>query len=159
MAVEQLFASFKEGGPSDAYDPGDPDTYEQFIQAMISDSRDYEDSVLAPRRDEAQKYYYGYVPSLNPDGSPYTDTLIIEDPNATYEQILGYDQESAHKSTYVSTDVRDAVMLIAAEPDPPVRRVRKRRRARPRAPKPTSTPPSSRPTTSITSSGRTTRAS
>jgi len=110
--VEQLFASFKEGGAPDAYDPADPATYEQFIQALIRDSRDYEGSVLAPVRDKSQKYYYGLLPSLNPDGSPYSDTLIIQDPDATYEQILGYDQESANKSTYVSTDVRDAVMLM-----------------------------------------------
>lgn len=112
MALERIFASFKEGGPIDGgYDPADPATYEQFIHAMIRDSRDYEGSVLAPARDTAQKYYYGYLPALNPDGSPYTDTMIVQDPNATYEQILGHDQDSANKSTYVSTDVRDAVML------------------------------------------------
>ena len=112
MAIERLFASFKEGGPTDAYDPGDPGSYEQFIQALIRDSRDYEGSVLAPARDTAQKYYYGYLPALNPDGSPYTDTQIIQQPTATYEQILGYDQETANKSTFVSSDVRDAIMLM-----------------------------------------------
>jgi hypothetical protein len=112
MALERIFASFKEGGQYDAYDPADPDSYEPFIQAMIRDSRDYEGSVLAPSRDTAQKYYYGYLPSLNPDGSPYSDTLIVQDPTATYEQILGADQETAHKSSYVSSDVRDAVMLM-----------------------------------------------
>jgi hypothetical protein len=111
MALERIFASFKGDAGQDAYDPGDPASYEQFIQALIRDSRDYEGSVLAPARDEAQKYYYGYLPALNPDGSPYTDTQIIQQPTATYEQILGYDQESANKSTFVSTDVRDAVML------------------------------------------------
>jgi hypothetical protein len=112
VAIERLFASFKEGGPTDAYDPGDPASYEQFIQALIRDARDYEGSVLAPARDEAQKYYYGYLPALNPDGSPYTDTQIIQQPTSTYEQILGYDQESANKSTFVSSDVRDAIMLM-----------------------------------------------
>jgi hypothetical protein len=112
VALERIFATFKEGGAADAYDPADPQSYEYFIQALIRDSRDYEGSVLAPVRDTAQKYYYGYLPALNPDGSPYSDTLIIEDPTATYEQILGHDQETAHKSTYVSTDVRDAVMLM-----------------------------------------------
>ena len=111
MALERIFATFKEGGQQDAYDPADPASYEYFIQALIRDSRDYEGSVLAPGRDTAQKYYYGYLPSLNPDGSPYSDTLIVEDPTATYEQILGYDQDTAHKSKFVSTDVRDAVML------------------------------------------------
>jgi hypothetical protein len=112
MAMERIFATFKEGGQPDAYDPGDPASYEQFIEAMIRDSRDYEGSVLAPDRDTAQKYYYGYLPALNPDGSPYSDTLIIQDPTATYEQILGGNQESANKSAFVSTDVRDAVMLM-----------------------------------------------
>ena len=112
MPLERIFSSLKEGGPPDGgYDPADPATYEQFIQAIITDSRDYEGSVLAPARDTSQKYYYGYLPALNPDGSPYTDTQVVQDPNATFEQILGYTQESAHKSTYVSTDVRDAVML------------------------------------------------
>lgn len=111
MALERIFASFKETGPRDAYDPGDPASYEAFVQALIKDSRDYEASILAKDRDEAQKYYYGYLPALNPDGSPYTDTQIIQDVNATYEQILGYDQQSANKSSFVSTDVRDAVML------------------------------------------------
>ena len=112
MPLERIFAHFKEGAPPDGgYDPADPATYEQFVQAIIRDSRDYEGSVLAPARDTSQKYYYGYLPALNPDGSPYTDTQIIQDPQSTYEQILGYTQESANKSTYVSTDVRDAVML------------------------------------------------
>jgi hypothetical protein len=112
MALERIFATFKEGGAPDAYDPGDPATYEQFIQALIRDSRDYEGSVLAPARDKAQKYYYGLLPSINPDGSPYTDTMIIQDPAATWEQILGYDQDSATRSTYVSTDVRDAIQMM-----------------------------------------------
>lgn len=112
MALERIFATFREGGPPlDGYDPADPETYEQYIAALIRDSRDYEGSVLAPGRDTAQKYYYGYLPSLNPDGSPYSDTQIVQQPDQTFEQILGYDQESSNKSTYVSTDVRDAVML------------------------------------------------
>ena len=52
MALERIFATFKEGGPSDAYDPSDPDGYESFIQTMIRDSRDYEGSVLAPETPE-----------------------------------------------------------------------------------------------------------
>jgi hypothetical protein len=112
MALERIFASFKEGGfDRGGYDPADPESYSDYVSALIRDSRDYEGSVLAGARDQAQKYYYGYLPSLNPDGSPYTDNQIIQDPNATYEQILGYDQESANKSSFVSTDVRDAVML------------------------------------------------
>ena len=112
MALERIFATFKEGGQHDAFDPADPASYESFIQALIRDSRDYEGSVLAPSRDTAQKYYYGFLPALNPDGSPYSDTLIIQDPSDTYEQILGYDQETANRSSFVSTDVRDAVLLM-----------------------------------------------
>src|SRR5215469_3331725 len=111
MAMERLFATFKEGGTPTSYDPGDPNSYIQFIHALITDARDYENSVLAADRDRAQKYYDGYLPSLNPDGTPYSDTLIIEDPAATYEQVLG-PSENPNKSTYVSTDVRDAVLMM-----------------------------------------------
>jgi hypothetical protein len=114
MALERIFAaSFKDSTNSNtsAYDPFDPASYEQFIQAMINDARDYEGSVLARDRNESQLYYYGLKPSLNPNGSPYSDTMIVEDPSATYEEILGYDSESINRSTYVSTDVRDSVML------------------------------------------------
>ncbi|HEY1881358.1 MAG TPA: hypothetical protein VGG68_15635 [Caulobacteraceae bacterium] len=111
MAIERLF-TFKDGSDTPtSYDPGDPDTYTQFIHALITDARDYENSVLAPKRDEAQKYYYGLLPSLNPDGTPYSDTLIIEDPNATFEQILG-PGGAVSKSSFVSTDVRDAVLMM-----------------------------------------------
>jgi hypothetical protein len=114
VAIEQLF-TFKDGdtahGTPSSYDPGDPATYEQFIHAMITDARDYENSVLAPKRDEAQKYYYGMLPSLNANGSPYSDTLIVEDPNATYEEILG-PSETATRSSFVSTDVRDAILTM-----------------------------------------------
>lgn len=115
MALERLFATFKDDVPTGSgggFDPSDPDNYEAYIAAMIRDSRDYEGSVLAPKRDYAQKYYYGLLPSLNPDGTPFSDTLIVQDPTATYEQILGHDRESANKSSFVSTDVRDAVLLM-----------------------------------------------
>ena len=41
-----------------------------------------------------------------------SDTTIVEDPTATYAEILGYDKETANRTTYVSTDVRDAIMLM-----------------------------------------------
>ena len=114
MAIERLF-TFKDGSSHsetpNSYDPGDPATYQQFIHALITDARDYENSILAPKRDEAQKYYYGMLPSLNPNGSPYSDTLIVEDPNATYEEILG-PNEGPTKSSFVSTDVRDAILMM-----------------------------------------------
>ena len=109
MAIDRLF-TFKDSETPNSYDPGDPDTYKQFIHAMITDSRDYENSVLAPKRDEAQKYYYGMLPNLG-GTSGYSDTLIVEDPNATYEEILG-PTEGPSKSSFVSTDVRDAILMM-----------------------------------------------
>jgi len=110
--LERLF-TFKDGSTTpNSYDPGDPDTYRQFIHALITDARDYENSVLAKTRDEAQKYYYGMLPSLGGMASPgYSDTLIVEDPNATYEEILG-PTEGPSKSSFVSTDVRDAILMM-----------------------------------------------
>jgi hypothetical protein len=107
MAIDRLF-TFKDDTPN-SYDPGDPETYKQFIHAMITDSRDYENSVLAPKRDEAQKYYYGMLPSLTASG--YSDTLIVEDPNSTFEEMLG-PSEGPSKSSFVSTDVRDAILMM-----------------------------------------------
>ena len=66
---------------------------------MISDARDYEGTILAHSRNESQSYYYGYLPSMNPDGSPYTDTFIVQDSSKTYEEILGHDEETANRST------------------------------------------------------------
>ena len=108
MAIERLF-TFKDGETPLSYDPGDPDTYKQFVHALITDARDYENSVLAPKRDEAQKYYYGMMPALA--GSGYSDTLIVEDPNATFEEILG-PTEGPSRSSFISTDVRDAILMM-----------------------------------------------
>jgi hypothetical protein len=112
--MERLFASFKDsgGGNTSSYDPGDPESYNQYIHAMITDSRDYEGSVLAGDRDYAQKYYYGLLPTLNNDENPYSDTTIVQDANATYAEYSGDTQESANRSKFVSTDVRDAVMMM-----------------------------------------------
>jgi hypothetical protein len=109
MAIERLF-TFKDDATPNSYDPGDPATYHQFIHALITDARDYENSVLAPKRDEAQKYYYGMLPSLG-GLTGYSDTLIVEDPNATFEEILG-PSEGPSKSSFVSTDVRDAILMM-----------------------------------------------
>ena len=80
---------------------------------MITDSRDYEGSVLAGDRDYSQKYYYGLLPTLNgDDDNPWSDTTIVQDPTATYEEVSGRTQDEANRSRYVSTDVRDAVMMM-----------------------------------------------
>ena len=113
MAIEQLFAHFKDSeGPRDAaYDPSDPESYSAYIKAMMGDARDYEDAFLAVDRNHAQLYYFGYEPWIGPynPGSPY----VGEDPNATLGEILNKDNTNQpNRSSFVSTDVRDAVMMM-----------------------------------------------
>ena len=112
--VERLFPHFKDQhAPSSAvYDPQDPATYETFVQGLMEDSQDYEDSILAGDRSEATLYYYGYYPSID-----YTDVsgpYRGVDPTKTIGEILdesdGKDQPN--RSTFVSTDVRDAILLV-----------------------------------------------
>ena len=79
---------------------------------MITDARDYEGSVLSASRDYAQKYYYGMLPTLYPDDNPYSDLTIVQDRDATYDEYNKNDQDAANRSTFVSTDVRDAIMLM-----------------------------------------------
>jgi hypothetical protein len=110
VAIERLFTFKDDGGTPRTYDPGDPDSYKQFIQALISDSVDYENSVLAGKRDEAQKYYYGLEPSLG-GAKGMSETGVVDDPNATFEDILG-PTEAPSKSSFVSTDVRDAILMM-----------------------------------------------
>jgi len=111
--MERLFYTFKDQGTASQYDPGDPDSYQQFIDSLINDTRDYENSVLAKYRDEAQKYYYGMLPSI---GSlpPEETSSILTDPNLTFGDILNdrYNSATLNKSTFVSTDVRDAILSI-----------------------------------------------
>jgi hypothetical protein len=112
--LERIFASFKgsDGTNTGVYDPNDPESYEHYIQALIDDSRDYESDILAGDRDYAQKYYYGLLPSLNGDENQYSDTTIVQDANATYDEVSKQTSESVNRSKFVSTDVRDAVMLM-----------------------------------------------
>ena len=112
--MERIFASFKDSSSrsTGSIDPSDPDSYDNYIDTMIKDARDYEGSVLAASRDYAQKYYYGLLPTLYPDDNPYSDTTFVEDRDATYEEYNKDDQDTANRSTFVSTDVRDAIMLM-----------------------------------------------
>lgn len=114
MPIERLFASFKgsDGTNSGVYDPEDPDSYAHYIKALIDDSRSYEGDVLAGDRDFAQKYYYGLLPSLDGDENQYSDTTIVQDAGATYEEVSKQASESVNRSKFVSTDVRDAVMMM-----------------------------------------------
>lgn len=111
--MERIFPHFKaqkvEGSAS--YDPSDPASYKAMLQAMFSDGVDYEESWLAGNRSALQQLYYGLSPSLD-----YTDVAGPyrgEDPNATIGEILNKDDaDTPNRSSYVSTDVRDAIMLV-----------------------------------------------
>ena len=108
-----LNAHFKsqDAPTSSYYDPNDPESYENYLHMLMDDAADYENSILAMDRSNAQMYYYGIEPFLGQYGinGPY----IGEDPTATLGEILDKDNENAsNRSTFVSTDVRDAVMLV-----------------------------------------------
>jgi hypothetical protein len=114
MPLERLFAHFKDqNAPStSAYDPADPESYDHFVKAMMVDAWDYELSILAAERSNAQLYYYGYEPWIGPYPNPQAP-FYGEDPNATLGEILNKNDETLpNRSTYVSTDVRDAVMQM-----------------------------------------------
>ena len=113
MTMERIFGHFKDqSGPStSAYDPADPESYKNYLHSMMSDATDYENAFLSVDRQNAQLYYYGYEPWIGPynPGQPY----IGEDPTATLGEILNKDdQNKPGRSTFVSTDVRDAVMMM-----------------------------------------------
>ena len=77
----------------------------------MDDSQDYEDSILAASRSEAQLYYYGYEPAI--EGGGPSDDMAGEDPNQTLGELLNRDKKTTvNRSTFVSTDVKDAVMLM-----------------------------------------------
>ena len=110
--MDNIFPHFKPDKTSATatYDPKDPASYDNFLHSLMEDANDYETSILAGDRSAAALLYKGLSPSLD-----YTDALGPyrgEDPNATIGEILNQDdKESPNRSTYVSTDVRDAVML------------------------------------------------
>jgi hypothetical protein len=71
-------------GTVDTVDPHDENTYQATVRAMIDDSRSYEESILAPARDDNLRFFYGEYPEQDGEG----------------------------KSSAVSTDFRDTVMAI-----------------------------------------------
>jgi hypothetical protein len=113
VAIERLFAHFKDqkSEPSATYDPGDPESYEAYLQSMFEDAADYESAILAGDRSEAALYYAGLEPSMD-----YTDVsgpYRGEDPNQTLGELLDQDKKNRpNRSTFVSTDVKDAIMLM-----------------------------------------------
>ena len=86
----------------------DDETYQADVAAMIDDALDFEESSLAPAREENTRYFYGLEPDLSTgvasDGSVYDSSdTSAEDPDAP------------SKSTVVSTDVQDTIMAIMPE--------------------------------------------
>jgi hypothetical protein len=105
------FATFKPGNPG-VYNADRPEEsdYESHIQELIDDAIDYEESTLAGDRNQATAYYYGLLPGLlNEDAG---DDSVVTDPNATFGDILGENQEIVNRSKYVSTDVRDSILSV-----------------------------------------------
>lgn len=85
----------------------DYDTYQADVSAMIEDALDFEESSLAPAREENTRYFYGMEPTLSTgttsDGTYDSSDTSSEDPDAP------------SKSTIVSTDVQDTIMAIMPE--------------------------------------------
>lgn len=109
------FSSFKADkvGGYNPYDPTDPGSYEAFVDMMIADSRDYEQSILAGDRNQATAYYYGFLPNLDgTDNWQYSDQTVLQEAGTTYEDIVGEDARRPNRSRYVSTDVRDAILQM-----------------------------------------------
>jgi hypothetical protein len=85
--LERLFNNGTVGSLGASETTGtDPDEtlYQALIREMIDDAQSFEDSVLAPARDDNLHYFYGETPEPEGEG----------------------------KSTAVSTDFRDTVMAI-----------------------------------------------
>ena len=78
---------------------------------MFEDAGDYEIVHSRGDRSEAALYYAGLEPSMD-----YTDVegpYRGEDPNQTLGELLNQDKKNRpNRSTFVSTDVKDAIMLM-----------------------------------------------
>ena len=71
--------------------------------------------MLAGDRDYAQKYYYGLLPTLDGDDSNQYSDADHDRPGSERDLCRGFlqqTQDEANRSRYVSTDVRDAVMMM-----------------------------------------------
>jgi hypothetical protein len=86
-SLERVFSNGSVGGYADAEteaEDSDNSDYAATVREMIDDAKSFEDSILAPDRDENLHYFYGEYPPPEGEG----------------------------KSTAVSTDFRDTVMSI-----------------------------------------------
>ncbi len=90
--METLFKNSGVGTINGVSDPNETE-YEYAVRMLIDDAVDFEESYLAPVREENQMYYNGLYPALS-----YPEE--------------GEEEESPNRSTYVSTDVRDTVLTI-----------------------------------------------
>jgi len=90
--TERMFENSGVGGigKNPGTDTTDPDTYEYLIRSLIDDAKSFEESTLAPDREENLEYFYGEKPAIE-----NTD-----------------DEGNPTSSSVVSTDVRDTVMAI-----------------------------------------------
>lgn len=111
--TERIFASFKpDKSTFNANNPGDPESYAAWVDMMIKDARDYEQSYLAGNRNRATAYYYGLLPNLaGDDRQIFSEETIVQNADATYEDIVNR-EDIPNRSTFVSTDVRDAVLQV-----------------------------------------------
>lgn len=94
--METIFKNSGVGGTGNvilAGEPGDPESYEARVRALIEDSVDFEQSYLAGYREENQAYYNGIAPALD----------------AVQE---GDEADSTNKSSFISTDVRDTILAV-----------------------------------------------
>lgn len=80
---------------------GDDDTYQAMVAALITDTVDYEESMLSPEREENMRYYYGLEPSLSG-----LDETVYNSADTSSEE------DEPVRSSIVSTDVRDVIMAI-----------------------------------------------
>lgn len=87
--MESIFTNSGVGGDNGVAQEG---SYEERIRTLINDAVDFEESYLAPAREENQAYYNGILPSLT---------------GGDLEE-----EETANRSTFVSTDVRDTILTV-----------------------------------------------
>lgn len=96
IAITDLFHSSPQeavdlNNPNSAAEDSDEDSYNTLLMTLISDARDYEMSVLRPKRELEEQFFRGDIPALSEDES--------ED-----------DEEG--RSSVVSMQVRDTIMAM-----------------------------------------------
>jgi hypothetical protein len=82
--TERIFDNGVIGGSGPKENPNDFTVYEYTVKSLIDDAQSFEESTLAPDREENLEYFYGEIPEPEGEGT----------------------------STAVSTDFRDTVMAI-----------------------------------------------